>query len=163
MKTQNVGPLMRHAWMVGRAVHCPPSGVGTGIKIAQPSCAGRGLPALPFPAHPWPDAVRWQLKNQFLAALVAFTLSGGLFSSGVRCPFARAPRAAEPAAGTNAAASPGSARPAPRVSTDTNLPRRRLPTNAFYGPPIRPPTAAAAEAKKLPTDLISLSFQKHAN
>ena len=68
--------------------------------------------------------------------------------------------AAPASPGANAsAATPGLANPAPRVSTDTNPPAAAGSTNLFYGPPYPPPDSAAVEAKKLPTDLISLSFQ----
>ena len=110
---------------------------------------------------------RRHLKFYFTAVMLSFCLAAVL----LWClpPFARA-QAGEGGAGAGATpaspganstmASPGAANPAPRGAPDATPPAMAArSTNEFYGPPYTPSGGAAVEAKKLPTDLISLSFQ----
>ncbi len=110
---------------------------------------------------------RRQLKSKFTAWMTSLSLAAVLLWCAASFIHAQS---AEKSAGTNAAtaspganstASPSSATNAPsRPLTDTNSPATAAAsTNSPDGSTNASPDGAAAEPKKLPTDLIQLSFQ----
>jgi type II secretion system protein D len=98
-----------------------------------------------------------QLKLNFTAVLLSLCVAAVL----LRCSlsFVHAQNAAKDTTTNTAPAAPGATNTASRAVTDTNAPATAAAsTNAPEGS-TNAPDATAVEAKKLPTDLIQLSFQ----
>jgi type II secretion system protein D len=100
---------------------------------------------------------RRRLKFYFTSAMLVHCLAALLLWCSL--PFVQAQSAGTDAGSNAAPASLGANNSAPRAATDTNSPATAASTNSPDGPTNAAADGAAVEPKKLPTDMIQLSFQ----